>query len=280
MKCRFVIRRLAISVVVVYALVALLLWQFQAYLLFPALAVHMPSAPEPPAWIESFFVTTPDNEKLEVWTTFGKSSELTSPYVALIFHGNGETVAMKNFLPFFARHHIPAFTFDYRGYGRSSGWPTKTNMLNDAETVWNAIQQKTGVSAERAIILGNSIGSGPATYLAAKINPRALILIAGYASVAEILADYLFYRPFIWLLQYNFENSAPLSTLKARCVIAAHGRRDEIINFRHLELIKKSINAAAVKIPIFLENDDASHNDIYYKVEAQLDQNLDRCLAD
>ena len=267
----------------IYIIIAVLLWFGQELLLFPMLIskVTGKSTPAPvPATVESFFIDTDDGEKLEVWTSYGRSPDLSSPYVGLIFHGNGETVAAGNYLPFFARHKIPAFTIDYRGYGNSTGWPGERTILSDSETFWRAVQERTGVLAKNVIILGNSIGSGPASYLASLIEPRALILIAGFSSLAEVLADIPSYSPFRWLLRYQFPNREYLQKLKTNCLILAHGMKDTTINFRHLDLLKQSASHPNIGQVLTLTSQVAGHNDIYYAVEEQLDRSLDGCLLD
>lgn len=279
---RTLIKRVLVRSVLAYLFISAILWQFQEYLLFPVLQWQLLSkaqASTPPAKIESFFVTTPDGEKLNVWTTYNKIAGLDSPYVGLIFHGNGETVASMNFLPFFARHGIPAFTFDYRGYGESTGWPSEEKMREDAQTVWDAIKKKTGKDASQLVILGNSIGSGPASYLAASVSPRALILIAGFSSMPDILNELPIYRPFLWVLRYQFNNVAELSRLHTDCAISAHGKKDSIISFDHQGRIEKALAHSSAKKVVLLRNDEASHNDIYYAVENELNSSIDRCLG-
>lgn len=274
--------RVLLRLIVGYLLLSLLIWLTQDLLLFPLLQKRLFSGPAqivPPAHIEQFSVITPDGETLDVWTTHGKNPQLTAPFVGLIFHGNGETVATGNFLPFFARHKIPAFTFDYRGYGKSTGWISEGALLNDAETIWQAIQARTGVPASQAVILGNSIGTGPASWLASRISPKTLILLAGYSDIPEILKDMPIYRPFTWLLRYHLPTARYLQNVTSECVILGHGKRDQVINFRHLELLSNAINQKQVPKRIALSNEEASHDDIYYKVEEALDEALDRCLG-
>ena len=264
-----------------YSIVWLFLWFAQDVILFPVLKSKLSWDTvnlTPPDWIESFFINTPDGDKINVWTTYGKSKMLDSGYVAMIFHGNGETVEQKNFLPFFARHRVPAFTFDYRGYGNSTGWPSEEKILKDSELVYQEVVRRTNITPDKTIILGNSIGSGPAGYLASKINPHTLIFIAGYSSLKEVVTDNPVYKWFPGVLKFNFPNSIYLKNLNSKCAILAHGKLDNLIRFRHLDLLNSTVQSANVSNVILLPSDTASHNDIYYSVEGLLDSSLAECL--
>jgi pimeloyl-ACP methyl ester carboxylesterase len=58
---------------------------------------------------------------------------------------------------------------DYRGYGRSTGVPCFSKMTDDAEAIFNDIPrlaETAGIRAEGIFIMGRSLGSAPALYLA------------------------------------------------------------------------------------------------------------------
>ncbi len=88
----------------------------------------------------------------------------------LHFHGNGEIV--QDYLPDFA-HIVDAlgmdlFLAEYRGYGASEGIPALHGMLADVPRILEA----TGLSAERILLFGRSVGSGPTVYLASRPSQR------------------------------------------------------------------------------------------------------------
>ena len=274
-KALTVIGRTAVASV----LVSFLIWLIQDMLIFPLLPrkFFVSDILIPPDNMQEFMVSTPDGESLSVWTTWGKTPDLDASYVGLVFHGNGETVKNKNFLPFFARHRIPAFTFDYRGYGNSTGWINEERLLADAELVWAEIQRRTGIPASRAIILGNSIGSAPAAWLASRIKPAMLILLAGYISIPEIADDMPLYRPFSWLLRYRLPTAEFLHQTQTPCLVLAHGKQDEVISYRHLNVLAAAVDKDKVGKLLLMPNDEASHNNIYYRIESELDQAIDSC---
>lgn len=262
----------------VYIGMAVVLFASQELFIFPMLRAHLgfsdPEIGVPPDGIEEFFVKTEDGNDINVWTTFKKGEQPKN--IAMVFHGNGETVASQNFLPFFRDLGIPAFTFDYRGYGRSSGWPSEAGINLDADAVWSEIQRRTGINANQLIIIGNSIGTGPATRLAHRVSPKALILIAAYSDFPTLVSGMPVYAPFLFTLRYKLPVAEYLKDIKTDCVIFAHGIRDEIIPFSH-----RLTNASAVNPnvnSIILDSETARHGDIFYKTEDRLKVEVLKCL--
>jgi dienelactone hydrolase len=56
-------------------------------------------------------------------------------------------------------------------------------MLKDSEILYDYLTQDLEIDCENIILLGRSIGSGPATHLATTRKCRALILMSGYTSI-------------------------------------------------------------------------------------------------
>lgn len=81
---------------------------------------------------------------------------------------------------------------DYRGFGDSTPvLPTEEGMQTDAIASFKHITA-LGVPASRIILVGHSLGSGVANYLARYLEndgqrPGGVILIAAYASIAGAL---------------------------------------------------------------------------------------------
>ena len=115
----------------------------------------------------------------------------SSPNI-LYFHGNGETVADYDTIgPMYNEAGINLLVTDYRGYGWSSGTPSVTNMLNDAEILfqesinWLKFNEYTGAF----FLMGRSLGSVPAIDLAKSHEDsiRGLILESAIADTLPLL---------------------------------------------------------------------------------------------
>src|SRR5690606_31161327 len=116
-----------------------------------------------PPGVESVFVKTPDEKQLEVW----RLAVAESRYVAIVFHGNaGDVENFFVFQQYLQTLGITSYGFDYRGFGKSSGWPSEEGLYIGSDTVIDYVLDKEGVDPDSLILVGVSIGSGPASYSA------------------------------------------------------------------------------------------------------------------
>lgn len=127
------------------------------------------------------------------------------------------------------------FIFDYRGYGLSKGTITsEAQIIDDVTAAFDFIVKKYGYTD--VVVNGYSIGTGPATQLAAARNVKALILQAPYYSLSKLADEKIPFLP-DFIKKYRFETHDYLSKVKAP-VYLFHGDDDELIPFRHSELLK------------------------------------------
>jgi alpha-beta hydrolase superfamily lysophospholipase len=117
---------------------------------------------------------------------------------------------------------------DYRGYGKSEG------VINGQEQFYRDIQtaydeMKKEYPEDRIIVLGYSIGTGPASKIASENAPRLLILQAPYYSLTDMMRHTYSIIP-TFLLKYRFENNKHVKACKMPVVIF-HGELDEVIYY-------------------------------------------------
>jgi alpha/beta superfamily hydrolase len=83
------------------------------------------------------------------------------------------------------------FAMDYRGYGMSGGEPTEEGIEQDVHTAMEWLE-KRGLTTDRLIMYGYSLGSAPATELTANdgaLQPSKLILEAPFANTETMIQD-------------------------------------------------------------------------------------------
>ncbi|MEO1624053.1 MAG: alpha/beta fold hydrolase [Bacteroidota bacterium] len=127
------------------------------------------------------------------------------------------------------------FMPDYRGYGKSDGSiESEKQLFQDAEKVYSFLQGHYEES--QIVVLGYSLGTGMASYLAAHHQPQQLILLAPYVSLVDMKNRKF---PFVpdFLLKYPLNNGQHLQTVSCP-VTLFHGTADSVIPFDSSETLQ------------------------------------------
>ncbi|OOZ38933.1 hypothetical protein BOW53_13590 [Solemya pervernicosa gill symbiont] len=217
------------ALIVVLALTALNGW---FYLQQPAMT-FFPSSElidTPAAWrmdYEDVALKTEDGVDLHGWYLPARDAELT----LLFLHGNGGNIShRRDSIAIFHRLGLNVLIIDYRGYGQSRGEPSEQGLYLDAKSAWNYLQREKGVTADRLVIFGRSLGGAVATELASAVHPRAVILESTFTSMRELAAYHFPILTKLVYLRYRFDSAARIASLGAPLLVL-HSPEDEIIPF-------------------------------------------------
>lgn len=146
------------------------------------------------------------------------------PKAIIYFGGNAEDVSanLPSFSQAFPDHAI--YLLHYRGYGGSTGSPTEAALQSDALALFDHVSK---THADVAVV-GKSLGSGVAVWVASQRPVSRLILVTPYNSIQELASQRFPYLPVPWLLVDKFESwkYAPQVTALTLLISAEH---DEII---------------------------------------------------
>jgi len=126
----------------------------------------------------------------------GDTSRIKEDTVILYCHGNtshiddywGRATLLANVG---AQSRYGVLIFDYQGYGKSTGIPYEEGMYQDADACLRWLESK-GLTNDRLIIYGYSLGSAPTCELAANprsMSPSKIILESPFASAERIVSD-------------------------------------------------------------------------------------------
>jgi len=173
-------------------------------------------------------VTAPDGAQLS-----GLLFTTPSPKGLVFFlHGNGGSLAgWGEVAASYTRLGYDVFLLDYRGYGKSQGSiSSQAQLLSDVEVAYS--QLKSAYPESKIIIAGYSVGTGPAAWLAARHQPRMLLLHAPYYSMADMAAHTIKLWPILpgWLLRYPLPTYEYVQQVSAP-VVLFHGDCDELIPY-------------------------------------------------
>jgi uncharacterized protein len=208
----------------------------QRYFLFPAPQERLVAPPPGYSFVETL---TSDGLKLRAAyrpATDGKPT-------LLFFHGNGDSIAGADH----ATRRLTgagygALLVEYRGYGGNPGSPNESGLYKDGEAAI-AWLSKHGIGPRQLIIVGNSIGSGPATELALRHRPAALVLISGFASLPFVVSDLYPFIPAKWMVRDRFDNETKLGRIKSPILIL-HGDADTLVRPVNAHRLARANSAA------------------------------------
>lgn len=145
----------------------------------------------------------------------------SSSRIVLYFGGNGEDVlyAITNSQ---ALHAARMLATNYRGYGLRKGRPSQAALFEDALAVYDYVASQPSVRPEDIVVMGRSLGSGVATYVAAHRPVRAAILVTPYDSVRAVAKASYPFLPIGLLLKHPFPSDtfAPKITAPALFIAA------------------------------------------------------------
>ncbi|SDR65286.1 alpha/beta hydrolase [Opitutus sp. GAS368] len=163
-------------------------------------------------------------------------------YTLLYLHGNYEELgSIGEYLPQFVVAGYAVFAIDYHGYGRSEGTPTEANLYADARLAYDYLRTNLGVPADRIIIFGYSLGSGPGIELARHQPAAGLVIQGAFVSAYRVMTRVPLFPG------DKFVNLAKVPELKLP-VFVIHGTADNTVPFWQGEKLYETITARKQKL--------------------------------
>jgi len=143
-------------------------------------------------------------------------------------------------------------TFNYRSYGKSGGSLTEKNIMEDALHVAKKIQKNYG----DFYIVGFSLGSSVASYVASKHKAKGVFLVGVYDSVAGI-AKRKFGIDLSFLFRYKFDNTKVVKNIDSPTYVFA-STTDETTYIENTRELKKYYK----NLVYYKELDNIVHKDL------------------
>lgn len=245
------------------------LWLFQRRLIyFPVAEVPPLSATLPGARIVT--ISTADELTLTGWFL----SPPTPTAAVLVLNGNaGNRAHRAPLAKALADHGYEVLLFDYRGYGGNEGSPSEEGLALDAAAAVAALAEVA--TADRLILLGESLGAAVAARLAVESPPTALVLRSPFPSLEAVAAVHYPYLPTRLLLWDRYDTLQPVSMITVPILVVA-GSADSIVP---THLSRAVYEAASVDAHwALIEN--ADHNDPDLSLGQPLLTAIDRFLEE
>ncbi|KAI3853136.1 hypothetical protein MKX03_004381 [Papaver bracteatum] len=151
-------------------------------------------------------------------------------FTILYSHGNAADLGQMQelFIELRAHLRVNIMSYDYSGYGASSGKPSEFNTYYDIEAVYNCLKRDYAIKQEDIILYGQSVGSGPTLHLASRLSRlRAVILHSAILSGIRVL-----YPVKVTLWFDIFKNIDKIRHVNCP-VLVIHGTSDDIVDWSH-----------------------------------------------
>lgn len=199
-------------------------------------------------------VTTADGVGIDLW--HAPADGLTKPTVVL-FHGNGGHMGHRADKALALRRAgYGVLLAGYRGYGPNAGSPTEQGLYADGRAALDFLVRE-GVSGQRVVLYGESLGSGIAVQLATERRVGAVILEAPFTSIPDAAAIHYPWLPVRGLIKDRYDSLSRIADIRAPLLIV-HGEQDRVVPIRlGCALFAK---AAEPKVGVWVPG--AGHNDL------------------
>lgn len=252
------LKRLLVLGGIGYLVVLLFFFLFQRKMVFPGTSLLSGKACEESAagWKEyerSFSV----GEGKEACSLLGWHVERPGKPLIVFYGGNAQDVSdMVESLKGLTDY--AGLTVNYRGFANNPGTPSERVVVADALQILDQVLKETGRQPSDVIVIGQSIGSGVATQVAAAREIRNLVLLVPFDSLESVAAGMVPVFPVRLILKDTFRSD--LFAPKIKCpvsIIAA--AEDEVIPVKHA----RRLSTLFPKLKSYVELPGMRHNTFY-----------------
>lgn len=213
--------------------------------------------------IEELNLKTKDGTNLHGWFINNKSNEVTN----LLFYFGGNAEEVSYMVDEFRRYEDWSAVFiNYRGYGLSEGSPSEKNLYSDALEIYDYFLDKREINNTKIVVMGRSIGTGIATYLANNRKADGLILISPYDSLISVAQKKFPIYPINLMVKQKFNSIERAPKIKVHLKIIIASEDQTIPPWHSKELAKKWGGQVDIKEIQGENHNSVSDNEEYWKV--------------
>ena len=162
--------------------------------------------------------------------------------VLLVCHGNAGNVSDRLWIAEDLRDvPVEVFVFDYRGYGKSAGFPSEKGTGRDVMAAYEVVRSRLGGGENPPVVVyGRSLGGAVALQLACQVPLRGVILESTFSSVVDVGNRFYPYLMPRWTCRHPYRSDLRIREVHTP-ILASHSPEDEVIPF---ELGKKLYDRA------------------------------------
>ena len=155
-----------------------------------------------------------------------------------------------------AEQRLAVLLFDYRGYGGNPGSPSEDGLARDVRAARAYLVDEAGLTPDRVLYYGESLGAAVVTELAAEHPPAGLVLRSPFVDLASVGHTHYPFLPVRMLLKDRYPLVEHLADVKVP-VTVVYGDADSIV----LPEQSRAVAHSAPRLWQVLEVSGADHND-------------------
>ena len=201
------------------------------------------SNPADVIWLEN------EGQTLKVWHVKSDSRK-----ALIYFGGNAEdvTLSVAELSKLFPQHalYIP----HYRGYGGSSGKATEEALYSDAM----ALFVQAAETYDSIVVMGRSLGTGVAVYLASQKAVDSIILVTPFDSMTQLASSHYPYVPVSILLKDKFDSVSRAADINIPTLVLI-AEQDEVIPRKNSDRLVAGLNPSFTSVQVL---SGTGHNNI------------------
>lgn len=163
--------------------------------------------------------------------------------VILYLHGNRGHLGKSG--SFYGRTNTFGYEvamYDYRNFGKSNGSLAYSTLLSDGLFVYDHFAELYGEA--NVCLHGTSLGSGIASYIASKRNPKQVVLETPYYSISHVARHRYPILPIFFINRYPLSNADSIASITCP-VHLIHGTKDRTVPYQ-ASIMLQQLNPKAV----------------------------------
>ncbi len=193
-------------------------------------------------------------------TFHGWKDTLGGGTAVLVFHGNAGGAVHRDYLRDLFRgtelgETFSVYLLEYPGYGFREGRPSEMAFREAALKAHEAIRE----SYSTILLVGESIGSGTATWLAAEREADGVLLITPFNRLSAAASHHYPWLPVRLLLRDRFRNDEHLANFSGPVAFVVAGR-DSVIPSR----LARELYEGYAGPKLWRLQADADHNSVFF----------------
>ncbi|ACI98489.1 alpha/beta hydrolase [Rhodospirillum centenum] len=219
---------------------------------FPSTAVVVPADWGLPDF-SVVTVTTADGVGIDGWYAPAAAGRPT----VVLFHGNAGHLGLRADKARVLRDAgFGVLLAGYRGYGGNPGQPDEPGLMADARAQLDFLVEQ-GVSGQRVVLYGESLGTGVAVRMATERRVGGLVLEAPYTSMTDVAAAHYPFLPVRLLLRDRYDSLSRIDRIAAPLLVVV-AQRDAVVP----AALSDTLFRAAPEPKYIVRLPGAGHNDM------------------